>query len=93
MYALYPNAEEWTDLPGLTRLPGSKASIVGGKIRLTGGAEGGIARTKVIPSTNMINSSTNIVQNNKVGCRLENWSVYFWGKIFFGGDSWRPTGG
>ena len=52
VYALYRNAEEWTHLP---YLPGyyhsPRASIVGGKIRLTGGEYAGYARNEVIPES------------------------------------------
>ena len=53
VYALYPNAEEWTHLPYLSvHYHSPRASIVGGKIRLTGGGEyAGYARNEVIPES------------------------------------------
>ena len=52
VYALYPNAEEWTHLPYLSaHYHSPRASIVGGKIRLTGGEYGGYARNEVIPES------------------------------------------
>ena len=47
---LLPGAEDWTDLASLPRpLYGAQASIVGGRLRLTGGQDGhGSYRSEVM---------------------------------------------
>ena len=46
---LLPGAPDWTPLASLPRaLVGAGASIVGGKIRVTGGYEGGARRSEVM---------------------------------------------
>ena len=45
---LLPGAEEWTPLASLTRaLIYARASIVGGRLRVTGGYSGGSYRSEV----------------------------------------------
>ena len=45
---LLPGAEEWTHLASLPRpLEGAQASIVGGRLRVTGGFDGGSTRSEV----------------------------------------------
>ena len=46
---LLPGAPAWTPLASLPRaLEGARASIVGGKIRVTGGYDGGARRSEVM---------------------------------------------
>ena len=46
---LLPGAPDWTPLASLPRaLSSARASIVGGKIRVTGGYEGGARRSEVM---------------------------------------------
>ena len=46
---LLPGAEDWTDLASLPRpLYGAQASIVGGRLRVTGGYDGGSFRSEVM---------------------------------------------
>ena len=45
---LFPGAEDWTPLASLPRpLHGAQASIVGGRLRMTGGYDGGSSRSEV----------------------------------------------
>ena len=45
---LLPGAEDWTSLASLPRpLDGARASIVGGRLRVTGGYGGGSHRSEV----------------------------------------------
>ena len=50
MLTLLPGAEDWTDLASLPRpLWGAQASIVGGRLRVTGGREDRVSyRSEVI---------------------------------------------
>ena len=46
---LLPGAEDWTDLPSLPRpLDRARASIVGGRLRVTGGYDGSSYRSEVM---------------------------------------------
>ena len=46
---LLPGAPAWTPLASLPRaLSGARASIVGGKMRVTGGSDGGTYRSEVM---------------------------------------------
>ena len=46
---LLPGAEDWTPLASLPRpLDGARASIVGGRLRMTGGHDGGSYRSEVM---------------------------------------------
>ena len=45
---LVPGAEDWTNLASLPPLWGARASIVGGRLRVTGGGEGSSSRSEVM---------------------------------------------
>ena len=55
---LLPGAEAWTPLASLPRaLEGARASVVGGKLRVTGGFNGVSARSEVMVELNLENNT------------------------------------